>query len=93
MVLAGGNCIKIGLPGKSILGEYFHENRTSRRPFLLLRISFPGKPIFIQLVPADDDDGAVGVARAQLLDQLPASLAAPAEHQRDQVRCVAESGT
>ena len=50
--LAGANCIKIGLPGKSILEYYFQENRTSRRPFLLLRISFPGKPIFIQLVPA-----------------------------------------
>ena len=24
---AGGNCIKIGLPGKSILGYYFQENR------------------------------------------------------------------
>ena len=25
----GGNCIKLGLPGKSILGDYFQENRTS----------------------------------------------------------------
>ena len=48
---AGGNCIKLGLPGKSILGDYFHENRTSRRPFLLLRISFPGGPINIQIIP------------------------------------------
>ena len=47
----GTNCIKIGLPGKSILGDYFQENRTSRRPFLLLRISFPGRPISIQLPP------------------------------------------
>ena len=47
----GTNCIKIGLPGKSILGDYFQENRTSQRPVLLLRISFPGRPIFIQLVP------------------------------------------
>ena len=39
----GTNCIKIGLPGKSILADYFQENRTSRRPFLLLRISFPRK--------------------------------------------------
>ena len=46
-----GNCIKIGLPGKSILRDYFQENRTSRRSFLLLRISFPGRPIFIQLPP------------------------------------------
>ena len=45
------NCIKICLPGKSILRDYFQENRTSRRPFLLLRISFPGRPIFIQLPP------------------------------------------
>ena len=47
----GANCIKIGLPGKSILGYYFQENMTSRRPFLLLRISFPGRPIFIQFIP------------------------------------------
>ena len=31
---------------------YFQESRTSRRHFLLLRISFPGKPIFMQFVPA-----------------------------------------
>ena len=42
---------KKGLPGKSILGDYLQENMTSRRPFLLLRISFPGRPIFIQLPP------------------------------------------
>ena len=42
---------KIGLPGKSILGDYFQENRTSRRPYLSLRISFPGRFIFIQLPP------------------------------------------
>ena len=47
----GGNCIKIGLPGQSILGDYFQENITSPRPFLLLRISFPGRPIFIQFIP------------------------------------------
>ena len=40
---------KIGLPGKSILGDYFQENMTSRRRFLLQRISFPGRPIFTQL--------------------------------------------
>ena len=45
------NCTKIGLPGKSILGYYFQENRTSSRPFLLLRISFPGRPISIQFFP------------------------------------------
>ena len=39
---AGMNCIKIGLPGKSILRDYFQENMTSPRPFFLLRISFPG---------------------------------------------------
>ena len=36
---------KIGLPGKSILGDSYQENMTSRRPFLLLRIDFPGRPI------------------------------------------------
>ena len=30
---------------------YFQENRTSRRPFLLLRIRFPGRPIFTQFFP------------------------------------------
>ena len=48
---AGGNCMKIGLPGKLILGDYFQENMNSPRPFLLLRVSFPGRPIFIQFVP------------------------------------------
>ena len=48
---AGMNCIKIGLPGNLILGYYFQENRTSQRPFLLLRIIFPGRLIFIQLSP------------------------------------------
>ena len=33
---SGGKYIKIGLPGKLILGEYFEDN---------MRISFPGKPI------------------------------------------------
>ena len=48
---SGANCTKIGLPGKLILGDYFQDNRTSQRPFLLLRISFPGRPIFIQFIP------------------------------------------
>ena len=47
----GGNCIKIGLPEKSILKDYFQENRTSRRPFLLPRISFPGRPVFVPFPP------------------------------------------
>ena len=42
---------KIGLPQKLILRQYFQENRNSRRCFLVLRISFPGRPVFIQLVP------------------------------------------
>ena len=46
------NCIKIGLPGKFILRDYFQENSTSQRPFLLLRISFLGRHIFIQFIPA-----------------------------------------
>ena len=48
---SGTNCIKIGLPGKPILRDYFQENKTSQRPFLLLRINFPGRPIFLQLPP------------------------------------------
>ena len=47
----GTNCIKIGLPGKLILGDYFQENMTSWRPFLLVKISFPRRPIFIPLTP------------------------------------------
>ena len=27
---SGGNCIKIGLPGKPIVRDYFQDNRTSR---------------------------------------------------------------
>ena len=46
-----GNCIKIGLPGKSILRDYFQENGTSWRPFLLLRTTLSGRPIFIQFIP------------------------------------------
>ena len=46
----GMSCIKIGLPRKLILGDYSQENRTSRRPFLLLRIRFPGRTIFIQFI-------------------------------------------
>ena len=51
LLLPGMNCIKKVLPGKSILGDFLQENITSRRPFLLLRIDFPGRPIFIQLSP------------------------------------------
>ena len=63
---AGGNRIKIGLPRKSILRDYFQENMTSQRHFLLLRIRFPGRPISILFVP----DGLVHVhllARAEPL--------------------------
>ena len=62
--LPGGNGIKIGLPGKSILRKHFEENRTSRRPFLLLRISFPGRLIFIQFIPGGHGhDGGQQVRR------------------------------
>ena len=50
----GGNCIKIGLSGKSILRDYFQENGTFQRPVILLRISFPGGPVFIQFVPGEE---------------------------------------
>ena len=49
--MPGTNCIKIGLQGKLILRDYFQENRTSRRPFLLLRTTFPGRPIFYTIHP------------------------------------------
>ena len=60
----GADCIKIGLPGKFILRDYFQENRTSGRTFLLLRISFTGRPIFIQFVPG------VPVADRRARDEL-----------------------
>ena len=56
------NCIKIGLPGKSILRDYFQENRTSRRPFLVLRISFPRRPILYN----SSLEGLVKVAARQV---------------------------
>ena len=55
-VQPGTNCIKLGISGKSILRDYFQENRTSRRPFFLLRISFPGRFIFIQLPPGHEEE-------------------------------------
>ena len=58
--VSGGNCIKVCLPGKSILRDYFQENRISRQPFLLLRISFPGRPIFIQFIPGGHGGRGVG---------------------------------
>ena len=45
-IWTGMNHTKIGLPGKSILRDYFNENRTSQRPFLSLRISFPPNTYF-----------------------------------------------
>ena len=66
--------------GKSILRDYFQENRTSRRPFLLLRISFPGRPIFIQFVPADVRAalGALHVVAAAVFLDRRAAVAAGA---------------
>ena len=54
---------KIGLPGKLFPGHYFQENRTSQRPFLLPRISFPGTPIFIQLPPDPQTKKENGLSR------------------------------
>ena len=42
---------KTCLPGKSVPKHYFQSEMTFRRPCLSLRISFPGRPIFIQFVP------------------------------------------
>ena len=55
----GTNCIKIGLPGKLILGDYVQENMTSQRPFLLLRIRFPGRPILYNCLQGDDEVEAI----------------------------------
>ena len=56
----GMNCIKIGLPRKSILRDYFQENMISQRPFLYRRISFTGRPIFTQLPPGGAEPRRAG---------------------------------
>ena len=38
---------------------------TSQRPFLLLKISFPGRPIFIQLAPGYAEDDLQGGSGAE----------------------------
>ena len=53
---------KIGLPGKSILGDYFQEKRTSQRPFLALRISFPGRPILYNCLQIAQDPVVVAAS-------------------------------
>ena len=58
---------------KLILRDYFQENMTSQRPFLLLRISFPGRPIFIQFIPEGElllDDGRHLLLQPLQLPQL-----------------------
>ena len=64
-----GDCIKMGLPGKLILGDCFQENRTSRRPFPLLRISFPGRPTFLY---NSSLEGAAGHGLADVDEAHPA---------------------
>ena len=83
---------KIGLPGKWILGDYFQENRTSRRPFPLLRISFPGGPIFIQLPPDRAVGGQLGAAAlravpAQVLHGLAAERGAAQSKGEQKLQC------
>ena len=48
---AGGNCIKIGLPGKSILGYYFQSNGTYPKTFSLTENQFSGKTYFYTIHP------------------------------------------
>ena len=67
---------KIGLPGKSILGDYFQENRTFLRHFLLLRIRFPGRPILIQLPTEAGVQGRLQLLLPPRLHQLGAQLRA-----------------
>ena len=51
VVVLGTNCIEIGLPGKSILRDFFQVNMTSRRPFLLTENQFSGKTYFYTIHP------------------------------------------
>ena len=69
-MVPGGNCIKVYLPGKSILGDYFQGNMTSRRPFLSPRTTFPGRPIFYNssLVAASSPGVLVRVEEDELLE-------------------------
>ena len=60
-------------------------------PLLHFRVVAP--VCVVDAPPAHEEDGAVGGAGAQLPHQLPARLAAAAEHQRDQTGRVAEPGT
>ena len=46
---AGGNCIKIGLPGKSILRDYFQENRTSKARFIKAQIEIELQSFEVEL--------------------------------------------
>ena len=50
-VRTGGNCIKIGLPGKSILRNYFQENRTFPETFYLTENQLSGKIYFYTIRP------------------------------------------
>ena len=45
-VLSGMNCIKIGLPGKSILGDYFQREYDFPKTFSLTENQFSGKTYF-----------------------------------------------
>ena len=62
LLLGGGQLYKEGFPGKSILRDHFQENRTSQRPFLLLRISFPARHIFYTIATREDGRKNYGVA-------------------------------
>ena len=69
---------KIGLPGKAILGDYFQENRTSRRPFSLTEIQFSGKTHFYTIRPWATDSQAAVTALAALAAEASPSDAARA---------------
>ena len=55
---------KKGLPGKLIPGDYFQENRTSGRPYLLLKIR-DGEDIFYTILPRSASAAAHDPAGSQ----------------------------
>ena len=89
----GSYCIEnlISLLGKSTLDEQFRvrdpagPSQAVKLDDSLLHFGVVAPLGVVDAPPAHDDDGAVGSARAQFPDQLSSGLAAPAQHQGDQI--------